>query len=40
MVPHWEFIVPEDGRWKTSFRLTIDTSAAQARKLREEATIS
>jgi 4-alpha-glucanotransferase len=39
MVPHWEFIVPEDGRWKTTFRLAIDTSAAQARKLREEATI-
>ncbi|GAB4156996.1 MAG: DUF1926 domain-containing protein [Planctomycetaceae bacterium] len=39
MVPHWEFLVPQDGRWSTTLKLTIDTSAAQARELREEATV-
>ena len=33
VVPHWEFVVPEDGRWSFELTLGIDTSAAQAREL-------
>jgi len=35
VMPHWEFTVPESGRWEVEFELAIDTSAAQAKKLRE-----
>jgi alpha-amylase len=35
VVPHWEFTVPADGRWSVKLTLSIDTSAAQARQLRE-----
>jgi alpha-amylase len=40
VVPHWEFVVPEEGRWSVRINLSIDTSAAQARKLRETASVS
>jgi hypothetical protein len=33
VVPHWEFVVPEDGRWSVELSLGIDTSAALAREL-------
>jgi len=33
VVPHWEFVVPEDGRWSVELALGIDTSAALAREL-------
>jgi 4-alpha-glucanotransferase len=33
VVPHWEFVVPEDGRWSVELTLGIDTSAALAREL-------
>jgi len=36
VMPHWEFSTT-DGRWETTLRLAIDTSAAQARELREAA---
>ena len=36
IMPHWEF-VPTTGRWNVQLSLTIDTSAAQARLLREAA---
>jgi len=35
VVPHWEFVVPEDGCWSVKILLSIDTAAAQARQLRE-----
>ena len=37
VMPHWEFTAQEGGRWSTTLRLSIDTSAAQARELRETA---
>lgn len=37
VVPHWEFIVPESGQWDVSIQLEVDTSAAQAKELRESA---
>ncbi len=37
VVPHWEFAAPDDGRWNVKLVLSIDTSAAQARQLRETA---
>ncbi len=40
VVPHWEFTAPSDGRWNVKILLSIDTSAAQARRLREAATVS
>ena len=33
LVPHWEFVTPEDGVWTVDLTLGIDTSAAQAREL-------
>jgi len=33
VLPHWEFKAPADGRWSVQLQLTLDTSAAQARKL-------
>jgi alpha-amylase len=35
VMPHWEFIAPDDGRWDVRLLLAVDTSAAQARQLRE-----
>lgn len=41
VVPHWELIAPENGRWSVRLKLTIDTSIAQARQLGEaSATVS
>ncbi|MBI3866270.1 MAG: DUF1926 domain-containing protein [Planctomycetia bacterium] len=40
VLPHWEFTAPEDGKWSVKIGLSIDTSAAQARRLREAATVS
>jgi 4-alpha-glucanotransferase len=39
VIPHWEIVAPSDGRWKTRIVLNIDTSVAQARKLRETAEV-
>jgi hypothetical protein len=33
VVPHWEFLAPDDGRWSVRLTLSCDTSAAQAKKL-------
>jgi len=35
VMPHWEFMVPSDGRWTVTIVLSADTSAAQARELAE-----
>ena len=40
VMPHWEILSPADGRWSTTITLSIDTSAAQARALREAAVVS
>lgn len=40
VIPHWEFVVPETGRWSVTIQLSMDTSVAQARKLREAAVVS
>lgn len=37
VMPHWEFMVPADGRWSVTIILSADTSAAQARELAERA---
>ncbi|MSR58379.1 MAG: DUF1926 domain-containing protein [Planctomycetaceae bacterium] len=34
VIPHWQFIAPADGQWRVQITLAVDTSAAQARKLR------
>ncbi|MFH5803658.1 alpha-amylase/4-alpha-glucanotransferase domain-containing protein [Alienimonas sp. DA493] len=38
VVPHWEFIVPADGRWAVDLTLTCDASAAQAQALEKGLT--
>ena len=40
VIPHWEFVVPADGRWQVELKLILDTSAAQARRLREAQAVS
>jgi len=35
VIPHWEFMAPQDGKWSVKIVLSVDTSAAQARRLRE-----
>ncbi len=37
VIPNWQIIAPADGRWAVKIILSVDTSAAQARKLREAA---
>ena len=37
VMPHWEFVAPSDGKWSVTIILSVDTSAAQARRLRETA---
>ena len=37
VIPHWELQADENGRWSVRISLNIDTSAAQARQLREAA---
>lgn len=39
VMPHWEFVVTADGKWSVELTLSIDTSAAQARKLAETAAV-
>jgi alpha-amylase/alpha-mannosidase (GH57 family) len=39
VIPHWEFVVPAEGRWSVNLMLGVDTSVAQARQLREPAAI-
>jgi hypothetical protein len=40
VLPHWEFAAPHDGKWSVKIVLSLDTSAAQARRLREAAAVS
>ncbi|HLJ10856.1 MAG TPA: alpha-amylase/4-alpha-glucanotransferase domain-containing protein [Planctomycetaceae bacterium] len=40
VVPHWEFTAARDGKWSVRITLSLDTSAAQARRLREAAAVS
>lgn len=35
VLPRWEFTAPQDGKWSVTITLSLDTSAAQARRLRE-----
>lgn len=37
VIPHWEFVMPEDGPWVVDLRLVLDTSVASARQLAEVA---
>lgn len=37
VIPHWHITADASGRWSTKISLSVDTSAAQARKLREAA---
>lgn len=39
VIPHWEFVAPHDGKWTVKITLSVDTSAAQARRLRETAAV-
>ncbi|MEZ6046711.1 MAG: alpha-amylase/4-alpha-glucanotransferase domain-containing protein [Planctomycetaceae bacterium] len=39
VIPRWEFLAPENGEWGVEITLVIDTSAAQARQLREAAVV-
>jgi len=38
VIPHWEFVADEHGRWSVTITLSMDTSAAQAKALSEAAT--
>jgi alpha-amylase len=40
VIPHWEFVAGSDGKWSVTIVLGVDTSAAQARRLREPAVVS
>jgi 4-alpha-glucanotransferase len=33
LVPHWEFVVPENGIWEVDITLAVDTSAARAKEM-------
>lgn len=37
VIPHWEFVAPDDGPWCADLRLVLDTSLARARQLAEVA---
>ena len=39
VMPHWQFTAPDDGRWGVQLTLSTDTSAAQARLLREASAV-
>lgn len=39
VVPHWDIVSPPDGKWSVQLTLSLDTSAAQARRLREAAAV-
>ena len=40
VIPRWEFTAPPDGKWSVRINLAIDTSAAQARKLRDATVVA
>ena len=40
VIPRWNITAGRDGTWKVKITLSVDTSAAQARKLREAAAVS
>lgn len=35
VIPHWEFVMPDQGPWVVDLRIVIDTSVAAARRLAE-----
>lgn len=37
VIPHWEFVADDEGRWSVKITLSLDTSAAQAKALSEAA---
>ena len=37
VIPHWEFVADDEGRWSVTITLSLDTSAAQAKALSEAA---
>jgi alpha-amylase len=39
VMPHWQVLGGAEGRWSVTLRLTLDTSAAQARSLREPVAV-
>ncbi len=39
VLPHWQVLGGAEGRWSVTLRLTLDTSAAQARSLREPVAV-
>lgn len=39
VVPHWDIVAEQDGRWSVKIQMSIDTSAAQARELNKAAAI-
>lgn len=39
VLPHWQVLGGAEGRWEVTLRLTLDTSAAQARSLREPVAV-
>jgi 4-alpha-glucanotransferase len=39
VMPHWQVLGGAEGRWEVTLRLTLDTSAAQARSLREPVAV-
>lgn len=40
VVPHWEIVSPLEGKWSVQLTLSLDTSAAQARRLREASAVA
>lgn len=40
VVPHWDIVSPPGGKWSVQLTLSLDTSAAQARRLREAAVVA
>ena len=39
VMPHWDIVSPHAGRWSVKIGMSVDTSAAQARRLREAAVV-
>jgi len=33
LLPHWQILADDQGRWQTTMRLSVDTAVAQAREL-------
>ena len=40
VVPHWDIVSPPEGKWSVQLTLSLDTSAAQARRLRDAAVMA